>query len=82
MRYGSKVSALQPESGVECDAAIPIISERLSDRRASDGLNLAVLQLASEVIEQDRRLPLLAQNGHAVPSNECLLLRPKRTPGR
>jgi hypothetical protein len=25
------VSALQPESGVECDAAIPIISERLSD---------------------------------------------------
>jgi hypothetical protein len=31
MRYGSKVSTLQPESGVEYGAAIPIISERLSD---------------------------------------------------
>ena len=31
MRYGSKVSTLQPESGVDRAAAIQIISERLSD---------------------------------------------------
>jgi hypothetical protein len=31
MRYGSKVSTLHPESGVECDAVILIIFERLSD---------------------------------------------------
>jgi len=36
-------------------------------------LNFAVLQLASEVIEQDRRLPLLALFGHSVISKLGLL---------
>jgi hypothetical protein len=40
MRFGSKVSALQPESGVECDAAIPralgmprLVQTRMTIRR-------------------------------------------------
>ena len=40
-------------------AAIPIISERLSGGAPVNSLNFVVLQLASEVIEQDCRLPLL-----------------------
>ena len=36
-------------------------------------MNFAVLQLASEVIEQDRRLPLLALFGHSVISKLGLL---------
>src|SRR5258707_9392235 len=59
MRYGPKVSTSQPESGVECDAAIPIISERLSDGTLVNSLNFVVLQLVREVIEQDCRLPSL-----------------------
>jgi hypothetical protein len=53
------VSTSQPESGVECDATVPIISERLSDGSLVNNLNFVVLQLASEVIEQDCWLPLL-----------------------
>jgi hypothetical protein len=73
MRSGSKVSALQPESG---DAAIRINFERLSRRPVST--KFALLQLADEAIKQGCRLPLSARMRHADEPYECSLIEVDR----
>jgi hypothetical protein len=53
-------------------SATPRCQSSLNDlQTASDGLSFAVLQLASEVIEQNRRLPLLMLWTAPSPAHRC-----------